>query len=190
MIHAVLSNFDFVAKFTLTNVNKDFINAVRGGGVTVLWKYFIKIRYFLTMASWNWSVGRWVVVLEYRSFEACKLFLHEIYLYFMSTFIFLQCNLVLFTESASFVVRLSNPSSKSSITALKMNMKCQLFTHARVSSEMNWQKQYLKYLKSQRAWAVTQTWPDPCHFANFAAPKKKEADIAPFFSRWEKASKN
>ena len=47
MIYAVLSNFDFVAKFTVKNLNKDFINAVRGGGVTVLWKYFIKKRYFL-----------------------------------------------------------------------------------------------------------------------------------------------
>ena len=47
MIYAVLSNFDFVAKFTVKNLNKDFINAVRGGGVTVLWKYFIKFRYFL-----------------------------------------------------------------------------------------------------------------------------------------------
>ena len=32
MIYAVLSNFDFVAKFTVKNLNKDFINAVRGGG--------------------------------------------------------------------------------------------------------------------------------------------------------------
>ena len=30
MIYAVLSNFDFVAKFTVKNLNKDFINAVRG----------------------------------------------------------------------------------------------------------------------------------------------------------------
>ena len=29
------------------NLNKDFIKAVRGGGVTVLWKYFIKFWYFL-----------------------------------------------------------------------------------------------------------------------------------------------
>ena len=36
IIYAVLSNFDFVAKFTVKNLNKDFINAVRGGGVTVL----------------------------------------------------------------------------------------------------------------------------------------------------------
>ena len=38
MIYAVLSNFDFVAKFTVKNLNKDFINTVRGGagGVTVL----------------------------------------------------------------------------------------------------------------------------------------------------------
>ena len=31
MIYAVLSNFDFVAKFTVKNLNKDFINAGRGG---------------------------------------------------------------------------------------------------------------------------------------------------------------
>ena len=31
MIYAVLSNFDFVAKFTVKNLNKDFINAVQGG---------------------------------------------------------------------------------------------------------------------------------------------------------------
>ena len=36
MIYAVLSNFDFAAKSTVKNLNKDFINAVRGGGVTVL----------------------------------------------------------------------------------------------------------------------------------------------------------
>ena len=32
MICAVLSNFDFGAKFTVKNLNKDFINAGRGGG--------------------------------------------------------------------------------------------------------------------------------------------------------------
>ena len=32
MIYAVLSNLDFVAKFTVTNLNKDFINAVWGEG--------------------------------------------------------------------------------------------------------------------------------------------------------------
>ena len=31
MIYAVLLNFDFVAKFTVKNLNKDFTNAVRGG---------------------------------------------------------------------------------------------------------------------------------------------------------------
>ena len=31
MIYAVLSNSDFVVKFTVKNLNKDFINAVRGG---------------------------------------------------------------------------------------------------------------------------------------------------------------
>ena len=32
MIDAVLLNFDFVAKFTVKILNKDFINALRGGG--------------------------------------------------------------------------------------------------------------------------------------------------------------
>ena len=32
MIYTVLSNFDFVTKFAVKNLNKDFINAVRGGG--------------------------------------------------------------------------------------------------------------------------------------------------------------
>ena len=31
MIYAGLLNFEFVAKFTVKNLNKDFINAVRGG---------------------------------------------------------------------------------------------------------------------------------------------------------------
>ena len=46
MIYPVLSHFDFVAKFTVTNLNKDFTNTVRGG------HSFVK-RYFfpLMMAS-------------------------------------------------------------------------------------------------------------------------------------------
>ena len=37
MIYALLSNLDFVAKFTVKNLNKDFIKAVGEGGlVTVL----------------------------------------------------------------------------------------------------------------------------------------------------------
>ena len=32
MIYPVLSHFDFVAKFTVTNLNKDFINTGQGGG--------------------------------------------------------------------------------------------------------------------------------------------------------------
>ena len=31
MIYPVLSHFDFVAKFTVTKLNKDFTNTVRGG---------------------------------------------------------------------------------------------------------------------------------------------------------------
>ena len=37
MIYAVLLIFDFVAKFTVNNLNKDFMNTGwGGGGVTVL----------------------------------------------------------------------------------------------------------------------------------------------------------
>ena len=36
MIYAVLSHFDLVAKFTVNNLNKDFINTGQGGGATVL----------------------------------------------------------------------------------------------------------------------------------------------------------
>ena len=42
IIYAVLSHFDFVAKFTVKNLNKDFTNTGRGRGVTILWKFFIK----------------------------------------------------------------------------------------------------------------------------------------------------
>ena len=42
MIYAVLSNFDFVAKFTVKNLNKDFINAVRGGAGHRFMKVFHK----------------------------------------------------------------------------------------------------------------------------------------------------
>ena len=45
MIYAVLSNFDFVAKFTVKNLNKNFINAVRGGGHRFM-KVFHKIPVF------------------------------------------------------------------------------------------------------------------------------------------------
>ena len=46
MIYAVLSNFDFVAKFTVKNLNKDFINAVRGGGHRFM-NFIHKIPFFL-----------------------------------------------------------------------------------------------------------------------------------------------
>ena len=39
IIFAVLSQFDFVAKFTVKNLNKDFTNKGRGG-VTILFFYF------------------------------------------------------------------------------------------------------------------------------------------------------
>ena len=52
MIYAVLSNFDFVAKFTVNNLNKDFINAVHGRGGHRFMKLFHKIPlFFFTMAS-------------------------------------------------------------------------------------------------------------------------------------------
>ena len=44
--HISYSEIVILPKF-VENLNKDFINAVRGGGVTILWKYFIKFRYFL-----------------------------------------------------------------------------------------------------------------------------------------------
>ena len=46
MIYAVLSNFDFVAKFTVKNLNKDFINAVQGEGGHRFMKIFHKIPVF------------------------------------------------------------------------------------------------------------------------------------------------
>ena len=46
MIYAVLSNFDFVAKFTVKNLNKDFINAGREGGHRFM-KVFHKKTVFL-----------------------------------------------------------------------------------------------------------------------------------------------
>ena len=42
MIYAVLSNFDFVTKLKVKNLNKDFINAVRGGGGHRFMKVFHK----------------------------------------------------------------------------------------------------------------------------------------------------
>ena len=45
MIYTVLSNFDFVAKFTVKNLNKDFIKAVQGGGHRFM-KVFHKIPVF------------------------------------------------------------------------------------------------------------------------------------------------
>ena len=46
MIYAVLLNFDSVAKFTVKNLNKDFIKAVRGGDHRFM-KVFHKIPVFL-----------------------------------------------------------------------------------------------------------------------------------------------
>ena len=36
IIYAILSHFNFVAKFTVKNLKKDFTNTGRGGGVTIL----------------------------------------------------------------------------------------------------------------------------------------------------------
>ena len=47
MIYAVLSNFDFVSKFTVKNLNKDFIAAVRGGRGHIFMKVFHKNPVFL-----------------------------------------------------------------------------------------------------------------------------------------------
>ena len=43
IIYAVLSHFDFVAKFTVKNLNKDFTNTGRGGGGHHFVKVFHKI---------------------------------------------------------------------------------------------------------------------------------------------------
>ena len=45
--YALLSRNKICRIYALFRLNKDFIKAVRGGGVAVLWKYFIKFRYFL-----------------------------------------------------------------------------------------------------------------------------------------------
>ena len=64
MIYAVLSNFDFVAKFTVKNLNKDFINAVRGGGGHRFMKIFHKIPVFferwlpLKQTPCKWGLSR------------------------------------------------------------------------------------------------------------------------------------
>jgi hypothetical protein len=40
IIYAVLSHFDFVAKFTVKNLNKDFTNTGRGGGGSPFYEFF------------------------------------------------------------------------------------------------------------------------------------------------------
>ena len=47
IIYAVLSHFDFVAKFTVKNLNKDFTNTGRGGRGHHFMKVFHKIAFFL-----------------------------------------------------------------------------------------------------------------------------------------------
>ena len=47
IIYAVLSHFDFVAKITIKNLNKDFTNTGRGEGGHHFMKVFHKIRIFL-----------------------------------------------------------------------------------------------------------------------------------------------
>ena len=46
IIYAVLSHLDFVAKFTVKNLNKDFTNTIRGGGLRFV-KVFHKKTVFL-----------------------------------------------------------------------------------------------------------------------------------------------
>ena len=46
IIYAVLSHFDFVAKFTVKNLNKDFTNTGRGGGGAPFLKSFLKKKRF------------------------------------------------------------------------------------------------------------------------------------------------
>ena len=68
MIYAVLSNFDFVAKFTVKNLNKDFINAGRGGwGGHRFMKVFHKKTVFFE---------RWLPLVCVSVFMACSNYLH------------------------------------------------------------------------------------------------------------------
>ena len=55
MIYAVLSHFDLVAKFTVNNLNKDFINTGQGG-VTVLRNFFIKFPFFASLTHYFGSL--------------------------------------------------------------------------------------------------------------------------------------
>ena len=47
IIYAVLSHLDFVAKFTVKNLNKDFTNTGRGGGHHFMKVFLIKSDFFL-----------------------------------------------------------------------------------------------------------------------------------------------
>ena len=69
MIYAVLSNFDFVAKFTVKNLNKDFTNAERGGGHRFM-KLFHKIPLFFE----GWLPLR-CLCTSYQSFDNMLIFL-------------------------------------------------------------------------------------------------------------------
>ena len=62
MIYAVLSHFDFVVKFTVKNLNKDFINTIWGGGGNHFVKVFHKKGFFkgwLPLASVASTLGSW-----------------------------------------------------------------------------------------------------------------------------------
>ena len=80
IIYAVLSHFDFVAKFTVKNLNKDFTNTGRGGGHHFV-KVFHKILVFFK---------RWLPLVE--NFEKNAFLFCEFIYYFqicrMSTVFF------------------------------------------------------------------------------------------------------
>ena len=77
IIYAVLSYFNFVAKFTVTNLNKDFTNTGRGGvGVTILWKFFIKSEVFFKGWIPLRRISVWTDIFLRRVFPTC-LYLQE-----------------------------------------------------------------------------------------------------------------
>ena len=64
IIYAVLSHFDFVAKFTVKNLNKDFTNTGRGGGhhfMKVFHKIAVFFKVWLPLVS---NVTWWMLMMS------------------------------------------------------------------------------------------------------------------------------
>ena len=67
MIYSVLSNFDFVAKFTVKNLNKDFIKAVRGG------HRFMKVFHKIPVFFEGWlPLVLWIIFLPLTKSAQCS----------------------------------------------------------------------------------------------------------------------